>query len=51
MLRYEEIKVYKEQSYGKNLILVENNSNTFKFYDVSMEDVAVFLKKLLSEED
>lgn len=51
MLEYEEIKVYREQSGGKNLILVENNSNTIKFYDVSMEDVAVFIKKLLAEED
>lgn len=50
MLQYEEIKVYKEEFRGRNLILVENNSNTFKFYDVPMEEVAVFIKKLLSED-
>lgn len=50
MLQYEEIRVYKEESRGRNLILVENNSNTFKFYDVPVEDVAIFIKKLLSED-
>ena len=49
MLQYEEIKVYKEESHGRNLILVENSSNTFKFYDVPMEEVAAFLKIILTE--
>lgn len=50
MLEYEEIKFYNEESGGKNLILVENGSNTFKFYDFSSKDIGIIIKMLLSDD-
>ncbi len=45
-IEYQSITVYKET----DRIVVENNSNTFKFFGATMEEAAQFLKILLAEQ-
>lgn len=47
MLAYQKIVVMKDPA--KNKIVVENESNTFEFYDCSMEEAAEFFKKMIEE--
>lgn len=46
MIEYQSITVYKE----KDRIVVENNTNTFKFFGCSMREISEFIKILLAEE-
>lgn len=45
MMHYQEINVYNE----KDKTTVEFQDNTIKFYGISMEDAAKFIKVLLEE--
>ena len=47
MLHYQKIMVYKDKQ--KNKIVVENNDNTFEFFDCTMEEAAEFFKKMIEE--
>ena len=48
MLAYQKITVMKDEAKGK--IVVENNNNTFEFFDCSMEEAAAFFKTMIEEE-
>ena len=47
MIAYQKISVMKDSKVNK--IVVENESNTFEFYDCSMEEAAEFFKKMIEE--
>lgn len=47
MLAYQKITVYKDPQ--KEKIVVENNNNTFEFFDCTMEEAAEFFKKMIEE--
>lgn len=49
MLKYQKLTVMQDKS--KNKIVVENESNTFEFFDCSMDEVAAFIHTVLDEED
>ena len=49
MLKYQKFTVMQDKS--KNKIVVENESNTFEFFDCSMNEVAAFIRTVLDEED
>ena len=47
MMAYQKIIVYKDEQ--KNKIVVEHESNTFEFFDCTMEEAAEFFKKMIEE--
>lgn len=47
MLAYQKITVMKDEAKGK--IVVENNNNTFEFFDCTIEEAAAFLKVMIEE--
>lgn len=48
MIAYQKITVMKDEQ--KNKIVVEHESNTFEFFDCTMEEAAAFFKKMIEEE-
>lgn len=47
MLAYQKITVMQDKAKGK--IVVEHESNTFEFFDCTMEEAAEFFKKMIEE--
>ena len=47
-MQYQGLKIMKDTA--KNLIVVESDNNTFRFYDCTMEEVAKFVREALKDE-
>lgn len=44
-VEYKSVTVYRE----KDRVVVETDTNTLKFFGCSMEEIAVFVRKLIEE--
>lgn len=47
MIHYQKITVMQDRN--QNKIVVENQDNTFEFYDCTMEEAAAFFKEMIEE--
>lgn len=46
MVSYQSVKIYKE----KDVVVAENNTNSFKFYGCSFDEIGKLLRKLLEDD-